>query len=337
MRSFCWLLISVLLLGTAILRGAEAGAKIELSEQFFNFQTIRWSDPVEHTFTIKNIGAKQAEIRTILVTAPLFFKKVRRKIEPGSSVDLAIVLQTPRPAGEYNGTVTVYFKNPELTNSVIEITGKIIPPIEVAPRPVFIVSTTRGETASATLNIVNHEPKPLYIQGVKSDSTRFKVQLGSVDPGQNYTLKLTLTGQAKAARLKEDIFLFTSSEESPVLTVPAYTVVRERVHTFPEQIDLGVIHLAELQRRPDLIQRHEETLMVYQEKGKAFKAMALTDLTFLRIVSEPARSGDRCQLTIIVDGDMLTPGKIEGNIGIQTNDPEFPLLNVPVTGEIREP
>ena len=77
--------------------------------------------------------------------------------------------------------------------------------------------------------------------------------------------------------------------------------------------------------------------MVYQENGKAFKAKALTDLPFLSILSEPGRTGDRCQLTIILDGDKLQPGKIDGNIGIETNDPEFPLLNVPVRGEIKEP
>jgi hypothetical protein len=74
--------------------------------------------------------------------------------------------------------------------------------------------------------------------------------------------------------------------------------------------------------------------MIYQNRGKNFHVEAMTDISFLILGRKPSKFGDRCEFRIEVNRDELGPGKIDGNIGLRTNDPEFPLLNVRVTGEV---
>ena len=75
--------------------------------------------------------------------------------------------------------------------------------------------------------------------------------------------------------------------------------------------------------------------MVYQNGGHDFQISASSDIDGLSIATERAASGDRHQLTITLNPKQpLTAGPIQGSIFIQTNDPEFPFLRVPVNGAL---
>ena len=47
---------------------AQAGAKLELSEESWDFQTVKWDTPAEHTFHLTNVGQEPAEIIKIGAT-----------------------------------------------------------------------------------------------------------------------------------------------------------------------------------------------------------------------------------------------------------------------------
>ncbi|MDP2971188.1 MAG: hypothetical protein Q8P64_18560, partial [Deltaproteobacteria bacterium] len=59
-----------------------------------------------------------------------------------------------------------------------------------------------------------------------------------------------------------------------------------------------------------------------------------SDLPVLDLKWERGPKGDRYQITVTLLKDNITSGPIKGNIVIETNDPEFPSLTVPVTGFI---
>jgi len=74
--------------------------------------------------------------------------------------------------------------------------------------------------------------------------------------------------------------------------------------------------------------------MVYQEGGSDFRATLRTDLPGLQLKWERGPKGDRYQATIALDPDKVHAGSYKGLLLIDTNDPAFPKLTVPISGQI---
>ncbi len=333
--------VAFVMLGLALTASAqdETGPYISermfVPERLFDFGTVMEDAPIVHTFAIENTGREPLVISNVLVTAPLMFQNLRKRLLPGERLDINIYLGTPRKAGEYKGWLKVMFKDPGLTNLIFDVRGRIVPLIEIKPFPAFFVTTQRGQPKQATIDILNHEPDPLNIQRVEHTRTRFTTDLKIVTPGQRFTLTLNLDGKGAPGRATEIIKLLTSSKQRPVVQVQANTYIKERVYTFPDTLDLGEVRRGDLRAHPTLTNYLSQTLMVYQSGGTNFQAVAKSDAPFLRLSTELSKKyKDRCQITVEVLPDRLAVGPLSSRIEITTNDREFPTLEVPVTGMV---
>jgi hypothetical protein len=309
-------------------------SRLQVSEPSFAFEIFDPAQPVEHAFSFHNSGADTIQVERIALTSPLRVDKVLSKIAPNQDGQLIVSLGTPRELGEYAGAIEVSFKNKDLAPVRLEFSGKITPVIEVRPVPAFFIATTRGRTDSASLEIVNQDPEPMQITEVPHSSSRYALKLATVEPGRRYRLELVMRSDAKPGRQTEEISLLTSSKKQPRLVIQANTLVRERVYTFPESIDLGLIRRSELKANPGLTNWINQTLMVYQEGGNKFQLSARTDLDTLKLEAERSNLGDRYEIHVQVAVNRLAAGPINGFIRIKTNDPEFPELTVPVQGGV---
>jgi hypothetical protein len=121
-----------------------------------------------------------------------------------------------------------------------------------------------------------------------------------------------------------------------VLSIAANSYLHERVYTFPDVVDLSALRLGDMHMNPDLLRVVSQTLMVYQWGGSDFKVNFRTDLPVLDLKAERGPKGDRYQTTITLIRDKVQIGPIKGSIFIQTNDPQFPRITVPVSGLIIE-
>ncbi len=134
--------------------------------------------------------------------------------------------------------------------------------------------------------------------------------------------------------MTESIRLLTSDERQPVIQIPVNTQVRERVYTFPDSIALGLIDTASLRRKPEQAVDLTQSVTVYQRNGTNFQIAAETDLPFLRITKRQAQLKDRFEVVIEVIPEKLRAGSFNDSVRITTNDPEFPKLEIPVTGQV---
>ena len=116
-----------------------------------------------------------------------------------------------------------------------------------------------------------------------------------------------------------------------MIGVPINLLVRGRVYTFPDRVDFGRLSIGDAQAQPALL---AQTLMVYQQGGRAFQAKFDTDVRGLIVSAEPGPSGDRWQATLRLDPVAHGIGEIRGRVTITTNDPEFASLVVPVVGAL---
>ena len=153
----------------------------------------------------------------------------------------------------------------------------------------------------------------------------------AVEPGRRYRLTVTLNTDGPGGKQLVPVVIHTDSVAHPVVRILVATLLRERVYTFPDAVDLGAIPLTQWKSgNPSLAQ----TLMVYQSGGTAFEATFSTDLPGVTIEAQRGPLKDRWQATLAIDPAAARTGPLRGSITIRTNDPEFPVLTVPVSGAV---
>src|SRR5437867_70140 len=246
MRASCLCLTAVLLSLGPCLGGEDQEPQVSLPEPTYHFEIIGISEPVEHIFQFRNNTKETVEPAGIKVTPALAVQNISAHVLPGQVGLLRFHLGDPRPVGDYEGFIEVDFKNPGVSNIIFEVTGKITPLIEAKPFPAFFVSTGRGQSKETSIQLINHDKEELALTGIECPSTRFSLRLETNQIGQRYTLFLKLNGEGKTGRASAPITLHTSNKKEPVLLIGANTFIRERVHTFPEDLDFGTIQAAQV-------------------------------------------------------------------------------------------
>jgi hypothetical protein len=290
----------------------------------FDFGEVLQGRVVEHEFLLRNDSPDSLRISAIQLAPPLRLERMPAVIQPGAALPLRVSLDTSRLKGDYEGNVRVALADGGEREFTLQ--GRIVAAIEVLPLPAFFLSTQRGNGKSAELEIVNRDTSPLTLS-IENAPAGLDLRLDAIDPGRRYRLGLRVPGDAPAGRRSERIELRTSSALRPTLSIAVNVLVRERVYTFPDSVELGTLREREAKKAA-----HAQTLMVYRSAGRGLTVEAASDVPGLRIQAQPGPHGDRVQLTISLAD--VKPGPVRGEIVLKTNDPDFRELRVPVSGEI---
>jgi hypothetical protein len=206
--------------------------------------------------------------------------------------------------------------------------------IEYQPLPAVFIMAARGKVQESSIEIINHKPEALEIKEVENPSKRFTARVEALEPGRRYRFTVTLKGEGPAGKQRQDVSLKTNLASAPVLRIPVNTAVREKVYALPESLFLGRFGISEIKRNPNLARQLAQILMVYRDNTTQFQVQVSTDVPFLKLTSERGPQGDRYESWFWLDPDKVEPGEIKGTIFIETNDPDFPKLSVPVTGTV---
>ena len=331
--------VSFLLLLAPLSAALPADApKAVFPETRFAFGQAKQGTAIEHEFVLRNEGSAALRILGVRPTASLMLGRMPAQIAPGAEVRLRVQLDTSKLSGPFEGQVLISLNDPGLPEATLLFEGRVVPPIELSPQPLFFVAGQRGERRQAALEIINHEPEPLRIESVEHPLERFTTKLETIEEGRRYRLSLILNPDGPGGKMKETILVKTSSRTRPLLNIAANTYLRERVYTFPDEVDLGDLRLADIKAHPDLLQRTAQTLMVYQSGGSDFRVTLRTDLPVLDLKSERGPKGDRYQSTVTLIGEKLQAGPIKGYpSSLKQTTPNFQSITIPVIGAILEP
>jgi Protein of unknown function (DUF1573) len=322
---------------SATLSPGAAGAdtpRVVVSETRFHFGRILAGEMLEHEFVLKNVGTAPVKIGRVDLTSPLVVTRMPVWVAPSTEAKITVTLDTTGLRGRFRGEVEIILGDADEPEANLAVEGEIVPRVEVSPAPAFFLAARRGEVRQASLDIINHETTPLAIEAIAHSQDRFTTTLETVEEGQRYRLTLRLKPDGPGGRHSETIVVHTSSLSEPAIRVVANTILRERVYTFPDDVDFGTVSISSIERDAGLLRATAQTLMVYQVGGTGFSVRVRTDLPQLELTSERGPQGDRYQQTIILRRQGLRVGPIRGSITIETNDSQFPELVVPVSGMI---
>jgi hypothetical protein len=327
-----WAFIGVL--STLPALAAVEAPKAIFQETRFDFGRQLYGTVVERDFWVKNEGSATLKIEKASMTSPLLVTRMPRELAPGGEGLIHFKLDTAALRGPFKGQITIFLNDPDLPEADLSFEGVVIPPVEVSPLPAFFVAGLRGKQTSESLEIINHEPQPLRIGKIEHPTDVFTTVLETVQPGQRYKLTLILKPNGPSGRKMEPITIATSSDAQPTLEIIANTLLHERVYTFPDSVDFGAIPISQIRKNPGLLGMLAQTLMVYQEGGSDFRATLRSDIPGLQLKSERGPKGDRYQTTIGLEPGKVHAGSYKGLLLIDTNDPSFPKLTVPISGQI---
>lgn len=330
------LLSSVMLVLLLTVAAVAQTASVSVREPDFDFGKVVRGAVVEHTFTLSNESGSPVGIEKVRLTPPLLPSDIPSLIPAHQEAVLRIKLDTKTLDGPFDGVVLLSLSDAKAPEIRLAITGRVVLPIEAAP-PAIFAAAERGEKKDASIEIVNHEPQAVLIEAARHSQERFTTRLETLEEGRRFRLTLMLNPDGPVGRNRETIVLRTSSPAVPELRIVAFTYLRERVYTFPDVVELGVLRVQDIERNPDLLKSTAQILMVYRKGTPDFQAKVSTDVPGLTLSAERGPLGDRYQITVSLKPDTIRPGKMSGSIFIETNDSEFPKLTVPVSGQILGP
>ncbi len=323
----------VLLLSTARLVAGQQ-PKAEFDSKTFEFGKVVEGEKVRHHFLVRNQGTETLKIAGFRMSTPLQVVRIPPEIRPGAEDTLEFVLDTSRLKGEFEGRIILALNDPQLLEPELTFRGQVVPRIEILPVPAFYVAGTRGQPKQTSLEIVSHLPDPVTFTDVEHPTVRFTTKLETLVEGERYKLTLILNPNGPRGRHTDTIVLRSSNPSIPALEIPANTYLHERVYTFPDALDMGVLRLGDPRLNRAVTAEAAQTLMVYQTGGKNFQIKLKTNVPSLELKAERGPKGDRWQITARFLPDKVEAGPIKGRITIVTNDREFRRLVIPVTGNI---
>ena len=302
----------------------------------FNFGNVVKGAVIEHPFVLRNDGNQPLRITGVQLSPPMQLARMPAVIPPKGNATLKLSLDTSNLEGAYAGDLVVMVVDSDAPARKFSMVGRIRPAIEVLPRPAFFLSTLKGVAKSGTLEIINHQTAPLELKLRPRPPSRHLIKIETVSPGKRLRLTLTVPAGTPAGRVSERLEFQTSSAVQPILYVGANSIVRERVHTFPETVDFGTLAMRELKSSKTAAAGTTQTLMIYQTGGSKFYVKARSNLPGIEVATETGAKGDRAQVTLSLLASRLKPGPIRGTLTLRTNDARFPELSVPITGEITQ-
>lgn len=329
----CRFLAAVFIALIAVTVARAEALQLRLQTTSLDFGRLLSGASADRSIKLTNPGALPIRIEKIALTPPLRVVRMPREIAAGAEAEIVVRMPSPSPGGRYEGSVSLVLEGLQDVQ-VIPVSAEVVGAIEFSPRPMFFVAAVRGNEAVASIDIINNESEPLRLGQPSHAGERFTAALETIEQGKRFRLTLRMHGDVPAGRHTETITLETSSKSMPRIGVVAHTLMRERVYTFPEAIDLGAIPIGVASASPDALERLAQTLMVYQVRGRDFQIRFDTDVPGLSVRSVPGPQGDRHQLTLTLDRDKIEVGPIRGVLHISTNDAEWSRIEVPVSGTI---
>jgi hypothetical protein len=322
----------ICLVAVATTAGIARAPQVVVADGDFDFGRVLTGTLVEHEFVVKNERAVPLVIDEVRLTPPLTLAVAPASIAAGAQGVVRVRLDTSRVTGLVEGRIVLSIADADEPNINLTFAGTVYQTVEAVPRGAFFVVTERGQPQEQSIELVSHESDPLEIKSVVYPHDRFVTRLETLEAGKRYRLTLRLEGTGAGGRQTDPIIVNTTSRSTPVIRIAANTFVRERVYTFPDSVDLGTFPLNAVDADPALLEKLAQTLMVYRKGAGEFDVKVTTDVDGLDIRAARGPLGDRWQLTITLKRGSLKPGPIKGSIFIETNDPEFSRLRVPVSG-----
>lgn len=307
-----------------------------------DFGELKSGTPMRHAFKVRNTGNADLVIESVNPSCGCTKGDYDKVVAPGKEgkIELAVA-NTQGYTGETAKTASVVTndpKNPRLTLTLrarFKLDGSA-PPAKTKPSSAFNVEPTdrwitgvlSGSSAASSFYLVNNQTNPVHPKQVVIGGPAFTATIEPIQDGQRYELKVRTAPQLKPGRYTEKLRVLTDSPTEPETTLDLELTVHSRVFVSPPSIIMPALPAAS-----DLSSINWPMIYVrkLREGGLKIKSFKST-LPFLKLELLTESEGQVYKIRLTLDAKKLKPGDFKGTVRIETNDPEAPVLEVPIQG-----
>lgn len=313
----------------------SAGAVFDIRDH--DFGVVRQGEKLIHRFAFRNETAMPLSIERIELSQPGMTSRFRRTIPAGEQGAITVEWDTSKASGAANGDAKVYFTDAGQPPMTLVLSAIVKPSIEITPYAAAFFSVYKGESARRKLTIINNEEPLLNITRIEPAGSHFVASINTEAPGKRYTLQVDVLPDTPPGRYMEAVYLHTDQPATPTVKIGVNVLVKENLYANPETVDYGNVGLGYLQKNPNTIELLNQTFLIKKRQGTFEIKSVTSNVPQVQLRQEPATGPSEVfQITASLDKQRLQPGKLKGTITIETDDPDFPRLTVPVDGAISE-
>jgi hypothetical protein len=207
------------------------------------------------------------------------------------------------------------------------------------PNPVFTVepgerwttSALAGSTSSNTFYLYNPQSKPIHLKSIVPGGSEFTATSETLQDGKRYQLNVTSNPALKPGHYVQTLKALTDSPAQPVISIEVDLTVYPRVFASPTSIIMPTLPVAS-----DFAAINWPMIYVrkVRETGLKIKSYAST-LPFLKLQMSTEVDNQVYAIKLTVDSSKIKPGDFKGKVRIETNDPDVPVLEIPVQGSFK--
>jgi hypothetical protein len=319
-------------IGVAMYRGSDADEGGAFPDKDHEFGEVVQGKLVEHAFTVRNSTDRDLFVRRVSGLGGVAVTKVDSVVGPGRTGRIHLRFDTRNRRGAVLELANVYTADDSIRPAAtLRLRGVVVLPLQLSPQDRVYFFTATGQPERHDVEVINHHTRPLKILSVTSDNPVFAAAHRTVDDGKRYRISVTLDPRTPVGRHQGRIVVRTDNPAYASVPILASAFVDERISTTPKRIDFSTIPL-EAVNRPVI---GDKQVLVKKYGGTDFRVLRVsTDLPFLDATAKPHKDGESVMVTVRIQKPRARRGPIRGTLTIETNDPAFPRLKVPITGNL---
>jgi hypothetical protein len=310
---------------------APLGPRMTFLTNEYRFGRVNMGEQVNHVFVVSNSGDETLVISNVAPGCHCTTARPwTRQVPPGKTGEIPIKFDSGGIHGDVTRTITVTSNGKIAPIQTLFLRGTVWREIEVNPQTAYMtIMPNSTESSSAVVRIVNQADAPVALSDPTSATQTFKGSLKTIVPGKEFELTVTALPPLPAGNNVGTISIKTTSKSMPVVTVTALAMVQPSIGVVPMQIYL-----------PADVRGWTTNRVIITNNGK--KPLALSDLQVccdktIKAEIQELNPGRVFHLVLsFPPGFRLMPGQ-RAQVSVKSNNPERPLITVPVSQFPRQP
>ena len=306
---------------------AGAAAQTTLTDNRYDFGSVKQGTHISHEFTVRNTGDGPLRFTGAELTMPGMQARFgQAELPPGAEGKVTIDWATDHVGGAVEGSVRIRSNDPRHPALSLSLVGTVVPPISIEPMPAVFLSSFANEPAERVLTVRNNTDRPLELSVIES-GPHTSAAVAPIDPGKAYKVSVSAKPPVAPGRYEESLTLQTGS--GPV-TLPVHVWIKPDLYANPDAVDLGAVRA---DAGPDAV---GQSVVLKRREGEFAIESVTSDVPALSVTRSPASGRSAAfKLDVRVRAQALAAAQsLAGTIRVRTSDPRFPEIDIPVSGAV---
>ena len=307
--------------------------RIDITPETKDAGTVPKGQIIDATFVIKNTGGSDLILTDARPGCGCTVASFDKVIKPGEEGKVVSHVDTKSFSGPIAKSILVVSNDPDRPQVNLFIKAVVKPFVDVLPNAYVRFSVIKGDSDSQNVILLSEEKsfKPSVAEAAQPYVKAEISPAGDKDKiaghlGEQYKLKLTVTGDAPEGLLNAPIRINTGVTQQPTVEIPVAGIVRARVQVTPVLVNFGNFTAGKDPiTRNIIVTNNKPAVPIKITKVESSVAGFMTDIV-------PTQEG--VSYTVVVKPtDKVKKGPVDGVLKLFTTDKEKAVIELPLKGE----